>query len=56
VPKGVRFFDGLAESMSVFYVAPKVADSRVEDIAERVFAKEEVAEYARAWRVLVVYP
>lgn len=54
--EGAGVPDGLADPMPVLHVAAEVADARVEDIAEGVFAQEEIADYAHAPRVSVVHP
>lgn len=48
--------DGLPQPVSILDMAAKVADAGVEDIVERVFPEEQVADDAHATRVLVVYP
>lgn len=56
MPEGFGILDGFAEAMAVFDVATEVADARVEDVVERIFAQEEVANDAHATRVFVVDP
>lgn len=56
MPEGLGVLDGFAEAVAVFDVAAEVADAGVEDVVERIFAEEEVADDAHAARVLVVDP
>lgn len=56
MPEGLRVPDRLAEPMPVFDVAAEVANPRVEDIVQGVFAEEEVADDPHASGVFVVHP
>jgi len=52
----MRGADGLPQPVSIFDMAAKVANARVEDIVEGVFPEEQVADDAHRPRILVVYP
>ena len=54
--KRIRTANGIPQPMSILDMAAEVADPGIEDIAQRVFAEEEVAEHPRAFGVLVVDP
>jgi len=56
VPKRTGTLNCVPESVSVFDVTAEVADAGVEDVAQRILAKEKVAEYSRTPGVLIVYP
>lgn len=51
-----RILDGIPQPMSVLYMAAEIGDPRVEDIAERILPKEEIAQYPSASGILVVDP
>ena len=42
--------------MPVLDVAAEVGNSRVEDVAKRILSKEEVAQYAGTFGILVLNP
>lgn len=56
MPERVGTFYSLPEAVAVLYVAPKVADTRVEDVIKRIFAEKEITDDTHASRVFVVDP
>jgi hypothetical protein len=38
--EGMRIPYGLANAVSIFYMASKIANSRIEDIAKRILSQE----------------
>lgn len=40
MPEGMRVFYGLANTVSIFDVASKITNPRIEDIAEWILSKE----------------
>lgn len=47
-------FDCFGEAVAVLDVAAEVADAGVEDIAERVFSEEKIAQNAHAAGIFVL--
>jgi hypothetical protein len=56
VSKRVGALNSLAQSMTVFDMASKIANTRVEDIAERIFSKEEVTKYTCSSGIFIIDP
>jgi hypothetical protein len=42
--------------MPVLYVTSEIANTRVKNIIQRIFSKEEVTYYSHTFRVFVIYP
>ena len=56
MPETLWVSDRFRKPMPVFYVTPKVADPRVEDIAQRVFPEEQITQNPHAPSIFVVKP
>jgi len=54
--KLIRLLNGLREPVPVFYVTTEIADSWIENVAQRIFPQEQVAQKPHTFSVFVVNP